>query len=152
MPGKYSDHSHACRAAGIAFDQPIRLPDIDKALTARFATQSGGRQQRLGSIVTMTCYLLGIAAATLCLTQAACNRRAESAASVPSAESFKVGLFEVRLGEVVEKVNGALVTSAFFREAKFLPLVGRVFVEEEYQRADTGVVVVAFFCTSYDLI
>jgi putative ABC transport system permease protein len=84
-----------------------------------------------------------IGAAALCLTLAACNDPAESAASTPSADSFRAEPFEVRVGEAIEKVNGALVTSAFFREAKVRPLVGRVFLDEEYQTAGARVVVIA---------
>jgi hypothetical protein len=40
-------------------------------------------------------------------------------------------------------VNGASVASAFFREAKVLPMVGRLFLDKEYQIADAGVVVIA---------
>jgi len=40
-------------------------------------------------------------------------------------------------------VNGASVTSAFFREAKVLPMVGRLFLDKEYQSADARVVVIA---------
>ena len=43
----------------------------------------------------------------------------------------------------MEKVNGAAVTSAFFREAKVLPLLGREFLKEEYQSASARVVVMA---------
>jgi len=40
-------------------------------------------------------------------------------------------------------VNGASVTSAFFREAKVLPMIGRLFLDKEYQIADARVVVIA---------
>ena len=43
----------------------------------------------------------------------------------------------------MEKVNGAAVTSAFFREAKVLPLLGREFLKEEYQSASARVEVMA---------
>jgi hypothetical protein len=46
-------------------------------------------------------------------------------------DSFRAELFEVRVGEAIEKVNGASVTNAFFREAKVLPLFGRLFLDEE---------------------
>ena len=66
--------------------------------------------------------------AALCLALAACDHSGESAASTPSADSFRAEVFEVRIGETTEKVNGASVTSAFFREAKVLPMVGRLFL------------------------
>jgi hypothetical protein len=40
-------------------------------------------------------------------------------------------------------VNGASVTNTFFREAKVLPMLGRVFLDKEYQVAGTPVVVIA---------
>jgi hypothetical protein len=73
----------------------------------------------------------------------ACNRAMDSADHPPSANSFHVETFEIRIGETIEKVNGARVTSAFFREAKVLPLLGREFLDEEYQTASAHVVVVA---------
>ena len=84
-----------------------------------------------------------IGAAALCLTLAACNGPAEPAASTPSADSFRAEPFEVPVGETIEKVNGASVTNAFFREAKVLPMLGRVFLDEEYQVAGAPVVVIA---------
>src|SRR5262249_56034214 len=60
-----------------------------------------------------------------------------------SGDSFRKGAFEVRIGEATEKVNGASVTSAFFREAKVLPMVGRLFLDKEYQSAEARVVVIA---------
>src|SRR5262249_25405408 len=81
--------------------------------------------------------------AALCLALAACDHSGESAASTPSADSFRAEVFEVRIGETTEKVNGASVTSAFFREAKVMPMVGRLFLEKEYQSADPRVVVIA---------
>jgi hypothetical protein len=59
-----------------------------------------------------------IGAAVLCLIPAACNGPAEPVASTPSADSFRAEPFEVRVGEAIDKVNGASVTNAFFREAK----------------------------------
>jgi hypothetical protein len=84
-----------------------------------------------------------IGAAALCLTLAACNGPAEPAAFTPSADSSRAEPFEVRVGETIEKVNGASVTNAFFREAKVLPMLGRVFPDEEYQVAGAPVVVIA---------
>src|SRR5262249_19509894 len=78
-----------------------------------------------------------------CLTLGSCNRPAESATSVPSANTFGARVFDVRVGESTERVNGTLVTSAFFPEAKVLPMIGRVFVAEEYRKADAHVVVLA---------
>jgi hypothetical protein len=86
---------------------------------------------------------LSIGAAALCLTLAACNGPAEPAASTPSADSFRAEHFEVRVGETIEKVNGASVTKAFFQEAKARPWLGRVFLDEEYQVAGWPVVVIA---------
>jgi hypothetical protein len=84
-----------------------------------------------------------IAAAALCLTLAACNGPAQRAASTPSADSFRVETFEVRVGEGGEKVNGATVTNAFFRDAKIQPMLGRIFLDEEYQAVGTPVVLIA---------
>jgi hypothetical protein len=84
-----------------------------------------------------------VAAVALCCALAGCDHSAKSAASTPSADSSRAEVFEVRIGEATEKVNGASVTSAFFREAKVLPMVGRLFLEKEYQIADARVIVIA---------
>ena len=81
--------------------------------------------------------------AALCFALTACNHSGESTASTPSADSFRAEAFEVRIGEATEKVNGASVTGAFFREAKVPPMVGRLFLETEYQIEDPRVVVIA---------
>ena len=83
-----------------------------------------------------------IGAAALCLTLAACQGPTELA-STPSTDSFRAGSFDVRVGEAIEKVNGVSVTSTFFREAKVLPMVGRLFLDEEYQTEGAHVVVIA---------
>jgi hypothetical protein len=82
-------------------------------------------------------------AVALCFALAGCYHPAEPAASTPSADTFRAEVFEIRIGEATEKVNGASVTSAFFREAKALPMVGRLFLDKEYQVADARVVVIA---------
>jgi hypothetical protein len=82
-------------------------------------------------------------AAALCFALAGCNHPAGSATSTPSADSFRVEVFEVRIGATTENLNGARVTSAFFREAKVLPMVGRLFLDKEYQIADGRVIVIA---------
>jgi hypothetical protein len=74
---------------------------------------------------------------------AACNSPPESAFPLPPADSFRTEPFEVRVGDDLEKVNGASVMNPFFREAKVLPLVGRLFLDEEYQAASPCVVVMA---------
>ena len=78
----------------------------------------------------------------MCLALAGCRHSGESA-STSSVESFRAEVFEVRIGDAREKVNGASVPSAFFRQANALPLVGRLFLDEEYQRAEARVVVIA---------
>ena len=82
-------------------------------------------------------------AAALCFALAGCGHPSESAVSTPSADSFRAEVFEVRIGEATEKLKGASVTSSFFREANVLPMVGRLFVDEEYQIADARVVMIA---------
>lgn len=84
-----------------------------------------------------------IGAAALCFTLAACRGPGEPATATPSADSFRAEQFEVRVGEGVERVNGASVTNAFFREANVRPMLGRVFLDEEYQATRTPVVVIA---------
>jgi hypothetical protein len=61
----------------------------------------------------------------------------------PLRTAFAPSPFEIRVGEAIDKVKGASVTSAFFREAKVLPLLGRLFLDEEYQIASARVVVIA---------
>lgn len=82
-------------------------------------------------------------AAALCFALTGCGRPAKSAASNPSAESFRAEVFEIRAGETAEHVKGASVTSAFFREANVPPLVGRLFLDQEYQCTGAPVVVIA---------
>lgn len=97
----------------------------------------------LGRLVMKSNRTCSIAAMALCFMLVACNRPTESANHPLSADSFHVELFEVRVGEAIENVNGAAVTSAFFREANVLPLLGREFLDEEYQTASVRVVVMA---------
>ena len=84
-----------------------------------------------------------IAATALCLMLGACNSSTEPAAPPPSAGSFHAELFEISLGQAREKVSGAVVTGAFFRDANVLPLLGREFLDEEYQTANPRVVIMA---------
>jgi hypothetical protein len=84
-----------------------------------------------------------IAAMALFFLLAACNHPGESAGSPPSAGSFHIEPLEVHTGDTTEKVNGAAVTSAFFRETKSLPLLGRQFLDQEYQASSARVVVMA---------
>lgn len=74
---------------------------------------------------------------------AACNRPTQSATPPPPADSFQVEPFEVHSGELIEKVSGAAVTSAFFRKASVLPLLGREFLDGEYGTPGARVVVIA---------
>src|SRR5262249_40803818 len=87
--------------------------------------------------------LRAYAGAALCFSLVGCDHLTESAAPTPSAESFRAEVFEIRIGEAPEKVNSALVTSASFREAKALPIVGRLFLDKEYQVANASVVLIA---------
>ena len=89
----------------------------------------------------MTRYAL--AGAVLWLTLGGCGHPAGSAASAPSADSFRAEVFEVHIGEAAERVKGASVTSVFFREVNAPPLVGRLFLDKEYQITGTPVVVIA---------
>ena len=84
-----------------------------------------------------------IAATALCLMLGACNRSTEPAAPPPSADSFHAELFEISVGQSPEKVSGAVVAGAFFRNAKVLPLLGREFLDEEYQTANPRVAIMA---------
>ena len=47
------------------------------------------------------------------------------------------------MGEAAEKTNGASVTRTFFREAGVQPLLGRLFLDEEYQAPGACSVVIA---------
>lgn len=81
------------------------------------------------------CWIL---AAAFCLILGACNRSA-----VPSSDSFHTLSYELRTGETTEKVDGASVTRAFFQEAKIQPLVGRLFLDQEFQQQGVSVAVVS---------
>ena len=52
----------------------------------------------------------------LCLTLSACSNPAESAHSAPSADNFHAETFDIRVGEGIQKVNGASVRNAFFSD------------------------------------
>src|SRR6516165_3836483 len=97
----------------------------------------------LGKLVMKPNRTCSLAAMALCFMLAACNRHTETASDPPSADSFHVELFEVRVGEGIENVNGAVVTRSFFRDANVLPLLGREFLDKEYQTATARVVVMA---------
>jgi hypothetical protein len=83
------------------------------------------------------------ATAASCLILTACGHLGESPAANPPADSFRTETFELRIGDATEKVNGASVTGAFFRETKTQPVLGRLFLDEEYQTARTGVVLLS---------
>lgn len=85
-------------------------------------------------------------AAVLCFALAGCDHPAETGGTAMASSlggSFRDEVFEVRVGETAEKVKGASVTSGFFRAANVLPLVGRLFLDEEYQTADARVVMIS---------
>jgi hypothetical protein len=82
-----------------------------------------------------------VATAASCLILTACGHLGESPS--PPADSFRLETFEVRIGGGNEKVNGAAVTGPFFRETKAQPALGRLFLDEEYQTAGTGVVLLS---------
>jgi hypothetical protein len=82
---------------------------------------------------------LGVAAC--CLALATCHYPAESGTPSPSADTFRVESVAIRIGDATTQVTGAAVTSGFFRETKVQPLLGRVFLGQEYRLGSARVVV-----------
>jgi hypothetical protein len=57
----------------------------------------------------------------------------------PPPGSYDARAWSLRVGDDVVSVQGAVVTPAFFREAKLHPLLGRVFGDGEYGASGTRV-------------
>jgi hypothetical protein len=81
---------------------------------------------------------LGVAA--WCLALAACNDPAVSGAPSPSADTFRVESFTVRIGDTTTQMAGAAVTNGFFRATKVQPLLGRLFLDQEFRLGSARVV------------
>lgn len=86
------------------------------------------------------CWILAIA---FCLILGACNYPAGSAVRNPSADSFHTLSYELRTGQTKEKVEGASVTRTFFQDAKIHPLLGRLFIDQDFQSQGASVVLVS---------
>jgi hypothetical protein len=84
---------------------------------------------------------IGIVLCLISLT--ACSRFGPKAAgdNLPEA-SYRVDNFVVKGDGISETVRGASVTPAFFETAKTQPLLGRLFLADEYQSRGHQVVVV----------
>jgi hypothetical protein len=121
--------------------ESVELRRHPETSSDRISLVCGLREMAMTRGRSTTRHICALAVA-MCLALVSCRHSGESAASTSSG-SFRVEIFEVRIGETTEKVNGASVPSAFFRQANAVPLVGRLFLDEEYQRAEARVVVIA---------
>jgi hypothetical protein len=84
--------------------------------------------------------LLAVAAILSCAVIVGCVQNHESATTNPPAISYQVGSFELRDSRSSRNVRGALVTEAFFQDARVLPLLGRRFLPGEYNSSRSQVV------------
>lgn len=82
---------------------------------------------------------------TLCLlSMATCDGAGSSSArDNPPAISYRVATFSLTSPGIAETIRGAFVTNGFFPAAKTQPLVGRLFLPEEYQSGRHQVVIVS---------
>src|SRR3979411_1291853 len=79
--------------------------------------------------------------AVLCLlAMSACDRPIYDK---PPANSYRVDDFAFEADGASQTIRGALVTPAFFPATKARPLVGRLFVPEEYQSGRDQIVVLS---------
>jgi len=79
-----------------------------------------------------------------CIQAGACRSSgATSSAPTPPAGSYTTGLFEVAYGTTVLKASGASVSPEFFPGVSARPLLGRLFLPEEYLAGKQGVVILS---------
>lgn len=67
---------------------------------------------------------------------AAFGCEAQRAFPVPPAGSYSTTAAQVKIRETVVTANVAKIAPEFFRAAKVQPLLGRLFLDDEYPRAD----------------
>jgi hypothetical protein len=61
----------------------------------------------------------------------------------PPSGSYESATFQVRVQTQSESVEGARVTPEFFRATQVQPLLGRLFVDEEYKPGSAAVVLIS---------
>ena len=64
--------------------------------------------------------------------------------AAPPSNSYRIERLDARVGGKTTAVTGALVSDAFFPAAKARPLLGRVFLAEEYHSDRQAVVVIGY--------
>jgi MacB-like periplasmic core domain len=64
--------------------------------------------------------------------------------AAPTANSYRVERLDARVGGSTKAITAALVSDAFFSAAKARPLLGRVFLAEEYHSDRQAVVVIGY--------
>ena len=69
--------------------------------------------------------------------------RASVPGGTPPAGSYQLASYDLRKANVSATVSGASVTSAFFETSKARPLVGRLFLPEEYRGSGLRLVVLS---------
>src|SRR5262245_15571349 len=84
-------------------------------------------------ITIVCCFLIG-----------ACRQpESSSTISEPPAGSFTIESFVVADGSTVQQMRCASITPDFFRISRASPLLGRLFVPEDYQASKQGVVIIS---------
>ena len=64
--------------------------------------------------------------------------------AAPPANFYRVERLDARVGGMTTVITEALVSDAFFPAAKARPLLGRIFLPEEYHSARQAVVVIGY--------
>jgi putative ABC transport system permease protein len=82
--------------------------------------------------------IYGLAAVLFFLSMAGCSSRADDS---PPANSYRLDNFVYTVDGSSQTIRGAYVTPAFFQAVKARPLLGRVFLSDEYQSGRGPVVV-----------
>lgn len=62
----------------------------------------------------------------------------------PPATSYQLATHQLRFGETSASVSGAAVAPEFFSTSGVQPLIGRLFVEDEYRLSSGAVVVLSY--------
>jgi hypothetical protein len=74
---------------------------------------------------------------------AACQREATLTYNQPPAGSYTIGTRQVRIGDSIVPIDGASVTTEFFKAVGVLPRLGRFFIESDHAPQATPVAVLS---------
>lgn len=62
----------------------------------------------------------------------------------PPATSYEAGTYQVRASDATFSVQGARVTPEFFATAQASPMLGRLFIDDDYRSSSRPVVVISY--------